>query len=254
MHDPMTVAFDVKSPFRGKPTHFWPKGYRNTLVTIWHVDPERGGSDDSCGWFKRAHHGDKAILAEITKAFKSEWTGEHIGWFHDSGYPKQSVQATTLALFRRAAYIHFKSNWRKTERFMRHNLFDLIWFSENNTDSLYESLTQKYGPSPVDDRVEHFASVVYGVILRAEQRWYQHAKWHFWHWQVQIHGVQAFKRWAFSRCSKCGGRFAWGYAPGTNSWNGTGPRWFRGERDVFHSDCSHPTSENCAIAKPTVSA
>jgi hypothetical protein len=34
MHDPMTVAFQL--PFG---------------ITIWHVDPERGGDDDSCDWF-----------------------------------------------------------------------------------------------------------------------------------------------------------------------------------------------------------
>lgn len=50
MHDPMTVAHEIKSPFSGKPDKFSPKGRRNTLVTIWHVDPERDGSDDSCGW------------------------------------------------------------------------------------------------------------------------------------------------------------------------------------------------------------
>lgn len=250
MHDPMTVAFDIKSPFRQKPSQFWPDGYRNTIATIWHIDPEKDGTDDSCGWFKRARHGDKATLEKIRKAFTSQWAGEHIGWFHDSGYPKMSVQATVLAMFQRAAYIHFGNDWRKCHRFMQRNLFALIMFAENNTDSLYESITQKYGPSPMDERVRDMASCIYAWILRAEQKWYQHPRWHIWHWKIQIHGVQSFKRWAFSRCSKCGGRFAWGYSPTSNSWNGTGPRWFRGERDVFHSDCSRPTSGNCAVANP----
>ena len=37
MHDPLTLAFSVGS---------W--------LDIWHKDPERGGSDDSCDWF--GHH------------------------------------------------------------------------------------------------------------------------------------------------------------------------------------------------------
>lgn len=48
MHDPMTVAFTIR----------WPWGrevmghrYRAPIVTIWHVDPEHGGDDDSCDWF-----------------------------------------------------------------------------------------------------------------------------------------------------------------------------------------------------------
>lgn len=250
MHDPMTVAFDIKSPFRGEPTPFWPEGYRQTWITIWHVDPERDGTDDSCGWFKRARHGDKAVLEKIRKAFDSEWTGEYLGWFHESGYPKQSVQATTLALFRRAAYIHFNSDWRKTDAFMKRNLLNMIWLAENNTDSLYESLTQKYGPRRARaDRVEYFASVIYGCILRWEQKWYQHARWHVWHWKIQIHALQAFKRWAFSRCCKCGGRFTWGYAPTSGSWSGTGPRWFRSESGVYHHDCSEPSRECVAEVK-----
>lgn len=54
MHDPMTVAFEIRNPFvrRGE--------YREPLATIWHVDPERDGSDDSCDWFNRGAHEDKA--------------------------------------------------------------------------------------------------------------------------------------------------------------------------------------------------
>ena len=53
MHDPMTVAFEVKYPWRDKSsgtTKLFPKGYRRTFITVWHVDPETDGSDDSCGW------------------------------------------------------------------------------------------------------------------------------------------------------------------------------------------------------------
>lgn len=119
MHDPMTVAFDVKSPFREKPSAMWPKGYRNTIATIWHVDPERDGTDDSCGWFKRARHGDPEVRVKIERAFDGEWDGEYTGWFAPNGMPVQSVQATTLSMFRRACYIHFGDSWDRTEKFMR---------------------------------------------------------------------------------------------------------------------------------------
>ena len=48
MHDPMTVAHEIKAPWLRK----YPDGvkYRPTLVTIWHVDPERDGTDDSCDY------------------------------------------------------------------------------------------------------------------------------------------------------------------------------------------------------------
>lgn len=55
MHDPLTVAFEIKYPWR-TPTpvpKLWPHGYRRTFITIWHKDPERDGTDDSCDWFNQ---------------------------------------------------------------------------------------------------------------------------------------------------------------------------------------------------------
>ncbi len=62
MHDPLTQAFQIKYPWKkwgGKGKSDWERNYREAFITIWHKDPEKGGSDDSCGWFKRSHHGDK---------------------------------------------------------------------------------------------------------------------------------------------------------------------------------------------------
>lgn len=84
MHDPMTVAHEIKYPwYKYKPwpkectkwedipaqsqhkhSSWWKGGYRETFITIWHVDPERDGSDDSCDWFgqkRRLHPQEKAI-------------------------------------------------------------------------------------------------------------------------------------------------------------------------------------------------
>lgn len=134
MHDPMTVAFEIKSPFRKKssirPSGWW----RDTLITIWHVDPCSDGTDDSCYYALRDKHG-----------FKSPKT----------------------------------------------------------------------------------------------RRW----RFHFWHWRIQIHPIHSFKRWMWSRCSGCGGSFAWGYAPTSRSWDSTGPRWFRGEEGIYHSDCYSKMAE-----------
>jgi hypothetical protein len=83
----------------------------------------------------------------------------------------------------------------------------------------------------------------YGKKGRDERRpWYRHPRWHFWHWQLQIHPVQTFKRWAFTRCASCGGRFPWGTSGWTNSWSGDGPQWFKSERDLHHNDCRNPRS------------
>lgn len=57
MHDPLSVAFEVRNPF-GKKRGLGTYVYRPPLLTIWHRDPCKGGSDDSCDWFYR--HIDKA--------------------------------------------------------------------------------------------------------------------------------------------------------------------------------------------------
>jgi len=67
-----------------------------------------------------------------------------------------------------------------------------------------------------------------------------HPRWHVLHWRIQVPLLLDLKRWLWSRCRACGERFRWGYAPVTNSWNSPGPRWFRGETDVYHADCSPP--------------
>jgi len=43
MHDPLTLAFQIKAPWKDR----WG---RPSLIDIWHKDPERDGSDDSCDW------------------------------------------------------------------------------------------------------------------------------------------------------------------------------------------------------------
>lgn len=259
MHDPQTVAFEIRRPWPqrtkdGMSRKLYGRFYWPHFITIWHVDPERDGTDDSCGWFACARHGDRAVLAEIVREFKfhATWAG---GWFdkHD-GMPVRSNHAIALDMFYVAARIVFRGRfdrhgWRGASRFMRRHLFDILQLAESPSDGLKESFEQHYGPSPLDERLENFAGIVYGWILRAERPWYRHPKWHIWHWQLQIYPLQHFKRWAFSRCARCGRGFTWGYAPCSHSWDGDGPQWFRSERGVYHSDCANPTSASVALAK-----
>lgn len=242
MHDPMTVAFEI-----------------GRFATIWHVDPETDGSDDSCGWFMRSRHGDKKTLDCIARRFEHDFdrvfrseggTAYLCGLFAPNGEPHFSVPGVALNLFFMAACEHFSSdghsNWKKARRWMQRNLFDILHFAENPTDSLYDSLTRKfeigcgeaYTPKSREDRIRQLASVIYGWILRADRPWYRHPRWHFWHWKVQIHPLLSLKRWLFSRCCKCGKGFRWSESVCSNSWHGTGPLWFRSEANVYHMDCN----------------
>lgn len=242
MHDPHTVAFEIKYPIKHRTKHF-PGGYRNSFITIWHKDPERKGDDDSCGWFKRASHGDPEVLEKIRKRFAHDWdstfksdsTGHtyYTGYFFpESGLPHLSVISVTLNLFWLASIEYFKSDWDKANRFMRRNLWDLIHFAENPHDSLFDSITrkfetgcnEKYDQQSRDARISSMASVIYGFILRKQLRWYQHPRWHVHHWRLQIHPLQDLWNWLFKRCAKCGKRFKWkesriGNWEGTQSWH-----------------------------------
>lgn len=233
MHDPMTVAFEIKYPWRSNPTPFSPKGNRHSFITVWHKDPERDGTDDSCGWFMRSRHGNKETLRKIQSDFKYHCYAEYGGWFDLDGNPKFSCIAITLGMFRVAAYHHFGGDWNKAEHFVCKHLVDLIFFAENPVDSLYHSITNYYGKEPKEYRVERWASCVYGWILRAEQPWYRHPRWHIHHWRLQVHPWQTLRRWLFERCTICGKGYPWGYCP-LGNWSGTA---------TWHHECDESAKQ-----------
>jgi hypothetical protein len=241
MHDPMTVAFDVKSPFRGKPNKFWPEGYRNTLITIWHVDPERDGTDDSCGYsFVKLS---KEQRERLKNAAWSEGRDPYFQCVKDKHWHGTRHEAESmyrgLVLYvadRLQIPCTFDEAARIAARTIHHpdcvDAAGAFCFLPG-----YNSNSEKDRPS---DRESSFIGTMAGIareLLTDRRPWYRHPKWHVWHWKIQIHAVQSFKRWAFSRCNGCGRGFSWGYSPTSTSWSGTGPRWFRREPHVYHSDC-----------------
>lgn len=168
MHDPLTVAFEIRSPIK----HITPMGYEyhNPIVTIWHRDPESDGTDDSCGWT----------------------------------WPKLSDK--------------------------EHALVDSCIDNEN------DNLRHWFTDCDAYDAKMRIAQI-FRVLKHHQRPWWKHPRWHFRHWRFQVHPIQDLQRWLFSRCAKCGKRFAWGYAPIASGWNLPGPRWFRGERGVYHHEC-----------------
>jgi hypothetical protein len=157
MHDPMTLAFDVRI---GK----------IRIAEIWHQDPESDGSDDSCGW----------------------------------GFPNLTEDELALA------------------RSLIHDQYDNLrhWFQE----------------VPDYDAIQRICQI-FRIHKAHTRRWWQHPRWHIWHWQIKIVPVFKLKRWLFSRCACCGKRFTWGYSPTSTQWNWTGPRWFHSEPNLYHQEC-----------------
>lgn len=231
MHDPLTVAFDIKYPWRDKPSQFFPKGYRHTFITIWHKDPERDGTDDSCGWFMRARHGSPVTLERIRKRFDSDWDCEHGGLFVSSGAANFSTYGIVINLFWMAAFVHFGEGSHGRERafrFIQSHLAEILFFAENPIDSLQDGIVGRFGFDKRDDRIRSMASCIYSWILRAERPWYKAPRWHFWHWRVQVHPLQSLKRRFFDKCIVCGKR---GFPRGVSAcgnWDGTA---------IWHSTC-----------------
>ena len=236
MHDPMTVAFSIRWPW------FW-KTYRPSIVTIWHVDPETDGSDDSCGWsFPRLTKRQRSIMEHLAYCEARD------PWFQRDPVKRIGSAADAEALMRGALVmvarcLRIRISWEKLCRLASE-------LTHNSGDNFQGSLCHLPGwhtnsdRDDVSDR-EHRATCFFcqlgRLLLREKRPWYRHPKWHVWHWKIQIHPLQHFKRWAFSRCEHCGGRFRWGESPCSGSWNGTGPLWFKSESYVHHSACSKPT-------------
>ena len=149
--------------------------------TLWHHDPCTDGSDDSCGWCPRARHGNPAVLRRIKSGVAMDWM--HL--FSDLGNPLMSTAGIVINLFWWAAFEHFK-NPRLARRWMRRNLFEILFFAENPTDSLHSAITGKYGEDREGQaaRIERLSQCVYGWVLRETRPWWRHPRWHVWHWRI----------------------------------------------------------------------
>ena len=241
MYDPMTVAFEIRNLFKNKPSNIFPEGYRPTVATIWHVDPESDHTDDSCGYSTpKLTDRDWKIIDEIVnfshdrQFFCSEGI-RNMSFVENPEFNyKQLPPGECLALVASAWRM---IAWRRDRRNITSKDWDIILgLAVNPADNLRSVLAPKerYEEKEV---FRHFLHCVMRAYLRSRRKWYQHPRWHIHHWKIQIHCVQELQRWLFSRCAHCHKRFKYGYAPVSHQWDSDGPQWFNGERDVYHSEC-----------------
>ncbi len=181
MHDPMSVAHEVRYPWRKyrKGLNGEPMDYREPFITIWHVDPERDGTDDSCDWF---NHKRKPL---------------------------------------------------PLERAVREAAWDLETLLDNEPH---------YPNSPEHKAFQPLMKAITALIHQPSRtHWWQlHPRWHFWHWEIQVRPWQTLRRWLFTRCCRCGKRFAWGASPCSSHWDTPKHGWFRSEIGLYHADCDRP--------------
>lgn len=68
-------------------------------------------------------------------------------------------------------------------------------------------------------------------------------QWHIHHWKIQVHPLQHLRRWALTRCEWCDGRSRKGdLANFSQQWDRDKGQWWKGERGLFHQDCSSISS------------
>jgi hypothetical protein len=228
MYNPRTVAFEIRNPF--VKADRW--GFKSSLITIWHHDPETDGTDDSCGWFIRARHIDHALLATVRKEF--EFNFKHRYWFDVNGLPKFSTMGIALEMYSKAAMVIFryqnggKPDHKQYNKFMRKNLFEILHFAENPTDSLAPSINKSYGFEELENRINAFVHIITSDIIRKQRKWWQHPRWHMHHWRLQFHPFQQLKRRYWDKCSVCKKRGFKGGAMG--DWSGS---------KIWHQSCDN---------------
>lgn len=249
MHDPSTVAHEIKSPFRGKPSKMWPGGYRNTLVTIWHEDPLKFvgkcgcRDDDSCGWHTPPYSpADRDTIQKLAKEQYGHIFERQVRTAEGASYARICNEPdchSAIYWAWRAIKHKFKPRgpWQYGVRLTageRETIYDLATCPVDNLKVTFERVKD----------VESFEELFFCVFrsyIRFHRPWYRHPRWHVWHWRFQFHHWQTFRRWAFDRCAGCGNGFSWGYSPTGFQWDTPRPKWFCSAKDAYHSECAGMT-------------
>ena len=241
MHDPMTQAFQIfglrglyyrwkRDRVLNKDGKWLDVPWKSPIITVWHCDPERDGSDDSCGWSHVRLSKDDLAWAQ------KEATKECTDWLSDEYSTINLWHAGNLELLA-AAWTWARWRTRDVSRWKplsHRDLSECVRLLSNAHDNLHATLRA----AREERNIERLLICCLRLYRTKYRPWYRHPRWHLWHWKITIEPVRDIKRFLFSRCEKCGQRFRYGYAPVTTQWNNTGPRWFKGERKVFHSKCA----------------
>jgi hypothetical protein len=78
---------------------------------------------------------------------------------------------------------------------------------------------------------------------------------HVHHWKLQIRPLQELRRRLLTRCAWCHGRHRKGDSVNvSHTWNGPRGRWWRGEPDLYHRDCSaiKQAHATCVCVRPVL--
>lgn len=211
MHDPMSVAHEIKWPFKNK------NGYRNPIITIWHVDPESDGSDDSCGWFSPP--AGKETTAKVIKMAKEQYGNifaRKVALAEEKSYASICYNQDTYGMIYwswRALKAMGKEGWQYGKPLSLSELDEIYKLATNPVDNF-----QSHKCNTLEEFEQTFL-MIWRAFRRFNRKWYQHPRWHIRHWKIQFLPFIMLKRRYWDKCCKCGKRGFKGQV--YSDWNGT---------------------------------
>ena len=220
MHDPMHVVFDVKRPWPNKARMSRRRPEANPRRRHRQYGPLNiRAAENACP------HCEDGKVPDPAPSYAERHPGEDCKFCAGRGFNR-------TPLWRRP-YFGW-SFWRFGDREWYFPALVTIWHVDPETDGTDSSCRNHYRQAWREARADR------NPIRERWANWRmrRYDLWHVHHWKVQVVVWQRFNRWAFSRCSECGGRFSWGYSPVSNQWGGRGPGWRRPEESVRHHECA----------------
>lgn len=219
MHDPMTVAHEIKWPIKNK------YGHRIPFITIWHVDPETDGSDDSCGFsFPKISEVERKMLHKLAADQFPQMYARKMALKEEKSYAyicyNQDIYGCIYWMWRAFNRAYNKEVWQYGKDLTLKELQYVYVLAYNPVDNF-----QSHKLNTVEE-FEEFLYLIYRSWKRYKRPWYKHARWHMRHWKIQVHPWQTLKRRYWDKCSVCGKRGFKGSA--YSNWDGD---------KIWHSHC-----------------
>ncbi len=187
MHDPHTLAFSIKSPFKTKSPGPLPDWHK-PLIDIWHVDPEADGTDDSCGWsFPKLNSKQRERIKALAwqEEYEPVFTCPRVRKMMDRAEAERLLRAAIIQV---ASALRIKMSWNEACKIAS------AW--SYGPDGFRSKLCFMPGwhTNFKEERKGDREDVAYGLfhsiarnLLRKRRPWWRHPRWHIWHWKIRIH-------------------------------------------------------------------
>lgn len=224
MYDPMTVAHEIRYPWKNK------HGHRDSFITIWHVDPEkrtRGTRrDDSCGWFSPPYtEAEEKIVKKLAKDQYSSIFAKKVAYEEEKSYAyiclNQDCYGAIYWMWRAMKNIFNKKvPWQYGVPMSNKEVQYIYQLAYNPVDNFQHHMKGLMEPGAKGmEKFEEFVMLLFRAFRSYYRPWYKHPRWHIHHWSIQFRPWQRLKRRYWDKCSVCGKRGFKGSAIG--DWDGT---------------------------------